>query len=545
MSIPGIAIVDNEFLALIPSEEALKDVIVPLVRLRDLPSFLGRHSRLHSSTNLFNREKTTRNESQSAIQMEARMLQSLGEHQSPRREHGSFCIPNGRLVQIYATGKERTYLMVRGEHCLQLSSTCGYWIGDFCSVGGYQQALWLPVITVDMPKWSLDLAKRILSQMLCQCVLTDSVDVSLSCDALVEKTTTPIGDCCPNIVLCNISEIPDIMEPMQLITPEDRREHEPHAKRNGRQSAWMKTMTRALESRLIKERKEYDKRVHSEQVKRLLLGKNRKALQELLNPKGTSIQPVQLRYRTLPSGSGSTTIFMEVDVVTSSAGETICGLHLSCSPVVVSKSNAVSVRTHSGIVPEPQHEVCMTIITIVEVNGIDFSERSDECTLDLIIEAHWTTNKGAPVDDPRNELTRRASNVAILQLPLEPLLLIQKEWTCIDYHTALARKGKPLVPTAVYECRKPHRLQVDVSYCSCDWNWNEWAESLDKMLSGTGHHIDVCNHVESGVTLSIILFSFPENDLPGRLLTYTFVHRFACHSRVVFLLSSLQVLLLS
>jgi hypothetical protein len=447
--------------------------------------------------------------------MEEGTLQALGEQKWPRREHGSFSIPNSGSVQIYATGKERTFLMLRGETCLQLSSSCGYWITDFCSVGGYQQALWLPVITVEMPgEWKLHVAKRLLHQILCQCVLTDGVDMLISSDAKVETISTPLGDVCPNIVLCHISVISEHTEPMQLSPPDGGSKQQVESNENGNQSVWMETMTRALETRLIKERKEYEKRVQTQQVQRLLLRKNQMALKGLLNPEGTSIQVVRQRYQTLPSVKGSATIFMEVDLISRTAGESLFGLHLSCSPAPV-KSNAVSVRTQSGIVPELPNEACVTIIIIVEVEDIVLSEESDESPLGLTIEAHWTTGREAH-NIACDRSTRRASQVALLQLPLESLLLVRQGWTCFEY----SLPGSTLVPSAVYECRKPRRLEVDVSYCtSCDWA--AWAESLNTMLKGTGHHIDVCIGEGRVSILSIALFAFPAEDLPGMFFNIT------------------------
>jgi hypothetical protein len=520
MSIPILVIIDNEFLALLPSDAASEDdTTVPLLRLHDIPSLLGCHSRRYSlnNNNSIDLSKNTRRNDQieSIVEMKDVSLKELGERQSPRSlEQGSFCIPGKTAAQIYSMDSKE-YLVVGGDDNakLQVSNACGYWVADFCCVGGFQQVLFLPRVCVSMPEWKLDVAKRILIQILHQCILTDGVDVFLPESTKRQVVRTPVGDSCLKVVLSATSDIPNDDEEVEAMELSPITTAEPVQPENGKQSAWMQTMSRALETRLIHERKERQKRVHTQQAKRLLLQKNQEALQQLLNPAGTSIKAVRMQYRLLTSGKGCLTVFMKVDVV--GTGSPICALHLSCSPT---STKGISVRSQSGVVPKLQHSSCVTIVVIAEVEGIVFSDDTGDFPLCLNVEAHWTTGI---VKANQNKVTRLATQVAVMELPLESLLGVQQDMKCIDYSATLC--GTALVPSAVYECRKPQRLQVDISFCS-SWDAKVWAASLNDTLKGTGHRIDLCHQNETSSPIaSIVLFPFPEEELPGKLLNASFV----------------------
>lgn len=502
-----LVIVENEFLALIPSGKASK--AVPMARLRDIPAFLSRCSSPFSLSNIMNQVDVNQNDIKSSIEMEGKSLHDLSGCQKPRTERGAFCIPSGDAVQIYATGRDKTYVMIREGLRLHVSNTSGYWIADFCGVGGFQQVLWLPPISVEMTDWRLDDAKRILTQILHQSVLTDGSHVNISMGTNVEQMNTPTGASHPNIVLSQVAQIPNGVEPMELSSPEDERKEKPDSRDNGEQSAWRTTINKALESRLRKERTNHQKRVETQQMKQLLLRKNQEALRTLVNPEGTSIEAARIRYRTLPSGTGSATVYMEVDVVIK-ASSTLFGLHLSCTP---RSTSGVCIRTHSGIVPELQNGACVTIIAIAEVNGVVFSDQAGECAIRINVEASWTTAKG---NDREKAKRRRASQVSLIELPLESLLLIQHDMKHIHYPATLDRT-EPM-PTAVYECRNHSTLQIDISSCPpCEWK--AFAKTIETIFQGSGHRIDVkCPEEGHADTVSITIFSFPEEDLLGMLL---------------------------
>lgn len=269
------------------------------------------------------------------------------------------------------------------------------------------------------------------------------------------------------------------------------------------ESNWATTMARVLETRLLREYRERDRRIEEQDLERHLLKQNRIALQQLVNPEGDGIEAVRMRYHVLPSSSTQAIrVFLEVDVSPAKAAHEnsfFCGLHLSCTPAC-SSNPALTVRTHSGIVPELQHGKCVTITAIVEVDGILLVEETVDWALCLSVEAHWNRTLAKE--------TRRAGKVADLRLSLESLLLVQQDMKCIDLTPS------SLEPSAVYECRKPHSLQVDVSHCCGDWN--EWAASLNNALRGTCHRIDVSYQGE-GATVSIFVFAFPAEEQPGML----------------------------
>jgi hypothetical protein len=260
-------------------------------------------------------------------------------------------------------------------------------------------------------------------------------------------------------------------------------------------------MAQALETRLLCERRERDRRIQEQELQRHLVTQNRIALQQLANPEGTGIEAVRIRYHVLPSsGSQSTCVYLEVDVSPSKGtheNSILYGLLLSCTPV--SRRNpAVTVRTHSGIVPELQYGTCVTITAIAEVDGMMFAEEADDGVCCLSIEAHWKCTL--------QNKDRRAHKVADLCLSLESLLLVQQKMKSIAL-TPSERK-----PSAVYECRKPHILKVDVSHCESDWN--VWTASLNDALQGKGSRIDMSNQGEIS-TVSVVVFAFPAEDLPG------------------------------
>lgn len=271
-------------------------------------------------------------------------------------------------------------------------------------------------------------------------------------------------------------------------------------------SSWATTMARALETRLLREYRERDRRIEEQDLERHLVKQNRIALQQLVNPEGNGIEAVRMRYHVLPRSSTQTVrVFLEVDVSPAKAAHensVFYGLHLSCTPAS-SRNPALTVRTHSGIVLELQHGTCVTITAIAEADGIVFAEETDDWALCLSVEAHWNCTLAKEA--------RRAGKVVVLRLSLESLLLVQQNMECID----LMPLG--LEPSAVYECRKPHRLQVDVSHCCGDWN--EWVASLNNALWGSGHRIDVFNQGE-GATVSIFVFAYPAEDLPGMLTPF-------------------------
>lgn len=514
-----IVIIDNEFLALLPSDTASEDdTTVPLLRLHDIPSLLGRHSRRYSlshNNSIYQSQNIRNVQTDSIVEMKEAKLRELGERQSPRSlEQGAFCIPGKTAAQIYAMDSKEYLVVVGGgdNTKLQISNACGFWVADFCCVGGFQQVLFLPQVCVAaMPEWKLDVAKRILIQILHECILTDGMDVFLSDSTKRQVVRTPVGDYCVKVVLSALSDIPHDDDELEAMEHSPITMTEPVQPENGKQSAWMETMSRALESRLIHVRTERQKRVHTRQINRLLLQKNQEALQQLLNPTGTSVKAVRIQYRLLSSGKGCLTVFMKVDVV--GTGSPICALHLSCSPTSTKGRQGISVRSQSGVVPKLQHGTCVTIIAIAEVEGIVFSDDTGEFPLCLNVEAHWTKGNRKANQD---KVTRLATQVAVMELRLESLLGVQQYMKCFDYSTTLC--GTALVPSAVYECRKPQRLQVDISFCS-SWDAKAWVASLNDTLKGTGHRVDFSDQSEiSSEIASLVLFPFPEEELPGKAL---------------------------
>ena len=269
-------------------------------------------------------------------------------------------------------------------------------------------------------------------------------------------------------------------------------------------SSWATTMARALETRLLRDYRERDRRIEEQDLEQHLLKQNRIALQQLENPEGDGIEAVRMRYHVLPiSSTQAVRVFLEVDVSPAKAANEnsiFFGLHLSCTSAN-GRNPALTVRTHSGIVPELQYGKCVTVTAIVEAyNGIVLEEETDNWALCLSVEAHWNCTLA--------EKSRRARKLAFLRLSLESLLLVQQDMTFVDF-TPFSLKT-----SAVYECRKPYSLHVDVSRCCRDWN--EWVVPLNNALRGTGHRIDVSNQGK-GATVSILVFAFPEEDLPGTL----------------------------
>jgi hypothetical protein len=387
--------------------------------------------------------------------------------------------------------------MIQQKSRLRVSNTCGYIAGDFCGLGGFQQVIWFPRLLLDLQEWKhLDSAKLVLFEILRQSILTDGININMSNDVIVERASDPMGGSCPSIALHEITNLP----PEQ---PPDPKEDSPiDTNESIQRSNWATTMARALETRLLRERRESDRKIEEQELQRHLVTRNRIALQQLSNPEENGIEAVQIRYHVLPSsGAQSASVFLEVDVSPTKAtheDSILYGLHLSCTPVSRRNHPALTVLTHSGIVPELQYGTCVTITAIAKVDGMMISEEADDWVCCLNIEAHWKCTL--------QKRRRRADKVADLYLSLESLLLVQQKMKRI----ALIPLGRK--PSAVYECRKPHILKADVSHCGSDWN--VWAASLNDALEGTGHRIDVSNQEEIS-TVSIIVFAFPAEDRPG------------------------------
>jgi hypothetical protein len=425
---------------------------------------------------------------------------------------------------------------------LQICNAVGYWVTDYCDLGGFSQILFLPrLVYEDIGKKDChDVNYRqihlehlnwtsVLQEVLRRCVLTDGMEVWSCC--LQSKSAINEFDASPD----SSSQIPIhsfCLETINLMTFLDNMHSvEVEAKRVDIKptmynpeppSSWRYSIAAALEARIrskvLHDRSEEENRRRREHA----CSRGKLALRELSRClDNTPVVLSRLRYRTQPTTTmsskrmgSSLVVYAEIDLwwredTGKVALQVMYDVHMTCSLEMDSWTDA-DVMTQSGMTPTLRPGESVTIAMIVDVSGIPTDETNDfvaKSGLILGVQIQWTHG---PEPHAHN-----GDFSALLRLPPDVLVVPQPK---MQEAMIAGRKSKDQVKmhppsTLFFDCRIPRHVLVDVAKCS--FSLSDWLGRLTETLEGTLHCIVGQFTSQSNAAVSLILLAYPSWEYLG------------------------------
>lgn len=314
---------------------------------------------------------------------------------------------------------------------------------------------------------------------------------------------------------------------------------------------WLEAIKQTIESRLAIQAAKSRREERMAQVRSGLILKGRETIQKASRMNFTTAtnatcpivedllsndpQIIRLRYGTRPRMSGDTqqkgllaVIDLELDIVylpnrglqstttTHHGNDVLHDFHVSCTLASKSDRNDVTVDntcTESGVVPILQSGNCVTILATVSLNelSLDFHTNSSESTtLDFNIQALWM--------DALQK--RQGSLLCIVRLPLDGILFLPPQTSsyvhragfCIQHEISFISDDESsdavrLIPSAVFDYRQPHTLNIDISGSISLQDgkiWKDLVTNLNFQL-GMSSFIDLY-YIKGDPTLKLVIF---------------------------------------
>ncbi len=453
-------------------------------------------------------------------------------------------------------------------------------IADFTGIGGYEQALILPQVDSSLIDESLSNStdesvltqrKHMLQTILANSILTDGSGVFLprNTEIHMATTTSPIMDsttfqllpvdrevlsqCRPkhnavssqskNIIDTNDKTHDQQMERSDKVTKEDGSDTSMLPK----DPAWLEAIEQTIQSRLAKQVAKAKQLEKTAQVRSDLIMKGRETIHKAsrIHSTGGSVEHIpndpqilRLRYGTRPRAFSDTqkglsaVIDLELDMYLNQPGKTneLHDFHVSCTLAskLEPKVTVDNIRTQSGVVPIFQDGDCVTILASASLNelDLDFHTKSNSMsTLDFNIQGLWL-----------DKLQKRQGSVlCILRLPLNGILFspptsyVPRAGHCIQHEINFTSDvNARLVPSAVFDYRKPHTIKIDVSGSIGLQDGTIWKDLVSKLNRhiGMSSFIDLyfikgdpalnlvifaSNPAELAATTNLVLQNLPEN----------------------------------
>ncbi len=300
--------------------------------------------------------------------------------------------------------------------------------------------------------------------------------------------------------------------------------------------AWLEAIEQTIESRLAKQTAEAKLAEKTAQVRSDLILKGRDAIHKacrmnhLSSAEAVTVVDPQihrLRYGTRPRTSSNTqaglsaVIDLELDIyyptTTNSASSTtedvLHDFHVSCtlSPELERGVTADNVCTQSGVVPVLKNGNCITILASISLNELDLdSHTNSESRLDFNIQGLWM--------DARQK--RQGSALCTLRFSLDDILFSspptpseQRAGHCIQHEITFAadddkNSASTLhVPSAIFDYRQHHTLNIDVSGSSSLQDGKLWKDLVTRLNGHIGGscHIDLY-FINDDPTLKLVIF---------------------------------------
>mmetsp|Transcript_11451 Transcript_11451/g.24790 ORF Transcript_11451/g.24790 Transcript_11451/m.24790 type:complete len:661 (+) Transcript_11451:167-2149(+) len=364
---------------------------------------------------------------------------------------------------------------------LQINNTGGTLTADYYGIGGLDQILFLPTVTLT----NIDLSssffaakgKEVLAGILVGSALCDGNNLVLPLSGTgtatvedIKKRTTSDGtplfplksidpircwDDAKASILSGTNKVDvDIHTDIQSTAKDglqaevegDTLQNEQN-QQSQQQQPWKPKLISALKARLDAEERASKRRRRDLEVRRELVRRSRYALEGLstgteANAAATIVSRpamVRLRYGTMPlngairNGSLAVGLIVRIDVICiggegdgtiNNAEIGLKGLHLSFSPASSSSSSvswdASSVEVHSisGTVPYLRPEGCVSIMAAIDITGLRWAGSSTQCDGSF----HLAIN-ALWKDSTRTDDTKQGCVLGLLKLPHEALLL--------------------------------------------------------------------------------------------------------------------------
>lgn len=464
---------------------------------------------------------------------------------------------HNNLMNSVSKPKQLHFEIHNGGSCL---------VADFLGVAGYDQAMVLPQVDSSLlTSLQRDAAnsdqliqqKQLLQTIITNSFIADGTGVLLSKSMMQYVLKTKVGKAfgltLPVMETAQPLDTASVNEKLQQTTAINN-EHSPAKNLPNKQSsamqvdeqdaitpAWLEAIEQTVEHRLAKEVAESSQLEKTIQVCSALLSRGKctlhKATRLTINTEDNRVEPeiIRLRYGTRPRTSMDTigvsvVLDLELDVClpkyTSYDADgkeqqsiVLHDFHVSCSLVQKDQSSPATitkVRTVSGVVPTFHSGDCITILSSVYLSNVEINLHNNNPTVEISIQGLWVDgllNKS--YWNPVEKKDRKGGVLCVTRLPEEIFLLsptptslasqsgrwIQHE---IDF---VSGPSNDLVPSVIFECRRPRTLSVDTSSCGAN-DANTWRDLVLKLNASIGDNSFIDLYWRKGEPqLKLVIFS--------------------------------------
>lgn len=385
---------------------------------------------------------------------------------------------------------------------LVISNCIGYWVADFCGLGGFQQVLFFPFHETNATREEPE------ESILGGAVLTDGVDLWLPMDAPTVKRAQVESQIytgnCGQLVLSfgnpGNSQWKRTKTASDLSVPTIE-----HAHALSQNSTWRGQLEQVLAKRMCElDRRQHDQRVvHSS--RRYVLKESQRCLRKILSQEARDgglpkVQLTELKYRIVPSPTTTQnvsllvfTLWVEACVVASAAAAkndiAWIDAHLVCSPPPVHEQKNLDIsiskaECHSGVIPRLGNGDVATVLLAVHIEILAVnSQRLEHGGLPMNL---GIMGKCGTLENTTGQICGQYLDMflvfysSIVQAPFCPL------WHPLTFHATVDEGGRGII----YDYRRPHQMKVDISECP-DLNVTEFLRDANQSLCANSMvHID-------------------------------------------------------
>ena len=457
---------------------------------------------------------------------------------------------------------------------LMIANCSGYWVSDYCGMGGFQQVVFFPARNDNPDKRPppVDSTVSNYEQFLLQgAILTDGLDVWLPSAAAadtiqvqqVSLSSWIYKGVCTQIVLPGINasctsssaqpstKDSDIAATLQDTNPRKR-------PIDGASRGWRDTLELSLVKQLRQRQQERQKHQLVKRSRDYVLGKSQEALQQLIQNDflgngleakqqsarrtASTMKITELRYRVFPRASrtiGATNInlWMEVDLMVPNISDNVTNsiqsteqravmknVHLYCTPSRKQSKGpgqtiAITAECQSAVIPMLSRGDHVTLLLSLDLDNVflmSVPSNKDETNTKVDGVELTLGSIGLMSDCDSNADRRCGFCLGSFLLPTQAIL--QAPFCDKMYHHTFATKQERQ-PSTIYDCRSPHRLTLDVSNCP-NFSLSEFLGKINQQVSGRCPvQVDKSETQgeEIGSTLTLSIFAMKRSDVAGKL----------------------------